>query len=362
MKKIKYILVVSFCFFLLLECQNDTFDISEYAELMDNPSDIFEKIDFVQLETNDSTLIGNIGKIQLADSFIYLLDKTQDCIFIFNDDGSFNNKISRKGKGPGEYLAISDFEADDNGNIEILAYRQLLLYDKNLDFKKSFDLPEVSHFFSRINKDNIALYHLQAEKRLSIFNTETKSVIYSDIKSFENSRLLPVNPYKSPFYRFDDEVYVKHTFTNDLLKISHNNIEDYTTIFPSYNVDFSKMPKNKNKAFYIRYFLEKTSPFVVEAFHNEKIFQAYCTVKGKGFYYIKCNNSNSYYFDRFKDSIKYAVNYCNDIITYGYLEIEEAYNYLNNSDLNNLIPNRTIENMNFNNINDNPVLVKYYLR
>lgn len=362
MKYIKLLMFMFFYCFFISGCKNDTFVISEYAKFLENPSDLFERIEFVQLETNDSVLIGSIGKIQLTDSFIYILDKTQDCIFIFNNDGSFNNKISRKGKGPGEYLGISDFEADDNGNIEILAYHQLLLYDKNLDFKKSFDLPEVSHFFSRIDKDNIALYHLQAEKRLSIFNTETKSVICSDIKSFENSRLLPVNPFKSPFFRFEDEVYIKHTFTNDLLKISHNKIKEFTTIFPSYNVDYSKISKNKSKKYYATFYANNSNPFISEAFQNEKIFQAYCKVKGKGYFYIKNNkNNDSYYFD-WIDSLRYRGMFCNDNITYGFLEMKEAHQYFNKSNFKKIISNLYVKDIDFNNANNNPIIIKYYFR
>lgn len=52
---------------------------------------------------------------------------------MYNKDGEFLERVGRVGRGPGEYLQISDF--DDGENILISDHSDvLLLFDKNGNF------------------------------------------------------------------------------------------------------------------------------------------------------------------------------------------------------------------------------------
>src|SRR5690606_16674536 len=78
----------------------------------------------------------------------YLLDIDSNSIFIFNRDGSFHNKISRIGGGPGEYLQIVDFDISkddnsiwvyDNQSSNMIVYNQYLADFRTIKLKYHFE-------------------------------------------------------------------------------------------------------------------------------------------------------------------------------------------------------------------------------
>lgn len=77
-------------------------------------SSFVDSISYIPLETNDSCLIGHVKDIQIADSFIFVLDKKQPVIFIFDRYGNYLSKIDRQGQGPGEYGWIVQFYYNEN--------------------------------------------------------------------------------------------------------------------------------------------------------------------------------------------------------------------------------------------------------
>ena len=92
---------------------------------------------FVKLETKEESLITTIDKIQVSNDTLFIGDFSQNAILIFNIKGEFINKISRLGRGPGEYLHIADFSLDpQSGNIVLLdlGTRKLRTYKKNGEF------------------------------------------------------------------------------------------------------------------------------------------------------------------------------------------------------------------------------------
>ncbi|GHT21128.1 hypothetical protein FACS189430_00660 [Bacteroidia bacterium] len=72
-------------------------------------SDIASDIEYVQLETNDNSLIGSIGKVILFNQTFIIYDQQTERILMFDNKGKFLRQIGSKGKGPGEFLQVSDF-------------------------------------------------------------------------------------------------------------------------------------------------------------------------------------------------------------------------------------------------------------
>ena len=98
---------------------------------------------FVKLETKEESLITTIDKIQVSNDTLFIGDFSQNAILIFNIKGEFINKISRLGRGPGEYLHIADFSLDpQSGNIVLLdaGTRKLRTYKKNGEFVSQKDI------------------------------------------------------------------------------------------------------------------------------------------------------------------------------------------------------------------------------
>src|SRR6056300_205469 len=89
------------------------FDLTDpsHSDIL-NLSDInIKDIDYIPLETNDASLFGNIHKLIVSDSCVYIIDY-QQTILKFGTDGSFINRISKQGRGPEEYGDSFDFAID----------------------------------------------------------------------------------------------------------------------------------------------------------------------------------------------------------------------------------------------------------
>ena len=102
-------------------------------------NEIANRIDYIQLETTPESLIGRIGKIQIKDNKMYILDELTESILVFNISGQFIRRIGTKGRGPGEYISIRDFALCDSvilvrdaGQSKVILYDTLgrLMADK----------------------------------------------------------------------------------------------------------------------------------------------------------------------------------------------------------------------------------------
>ncbi len=150
LKNVLYILCL---FYLLTSCSNspdpgfqkrESGNEIERIKLLDKKisaislDDSFvEIVRYIKPETGPQSLISNFSKILLCGDTLFVLDKSmsQQCILTFNFDGKFLFKISARGKGPGEYLEISDFYVDTKSkHIGILNRGNVNKYNFNGNF------------------------------------------------------------------------------------------------------------------------------------------------------------------------------------------------------------------------------------
>ena len=76
-------------------------------------------VTIIPLETNDQSLISAIEKIEIVDNCIYILDRLAQSIYIYNMEGKYIDKLSRRGQGPGEYANLSYMTVTDSTIIVI---------------------------------------------------------------------------------------------------------------------------------------------------------------------------------------------------------------------------------------------------
>lgn len=96
------------------EFQSITIDLDEHTVELQRLS-LIKDIRIVRLETNDSVLVGRIDKVLIHDGKIYIGDfYASQSLFIFDMQGKAIRKISRKGRGPGEYIQLRDFLSTTN--------------------------------------------------------------------------------------------------------------------------------------------------------------------------------------------------------------------------------------------------------
>lgn len=121
---------------LTVDLMGDVKDSIGYSLFVDS-------IEYVNLEVTDSCLIGEITDMAISRDRMFIFDVQQQTIWIFDRDGKYLNRISRKGEGPGEYAYISQFEYDDRKNhIGVLSRGQqaLLFYTPEGEYVKTVKL------------------------------------------------------------------------------------------------------------------------------------------------------------------------------------------------------------------------------
>lgn len=78
-----------------------------------NLSEIADSIEVIKLQTEPGDILGLIREIIIKDKYIYVVDKSQQAIFLFDKSGRFVSKLARQGRGPGEYILMKPVFVDD---------------------------------------------------------------------------------------------------------------------------------------------------------------------------------------------------------------------------------------------------------
>ena len=119
--------------------------LSDADMTLSNLSEIASDIQYIPLQTIDSSLISRIDKVVIQGDKIYVNNRGTD-IICFDKIGSFVGRLSKVGRGPGEYTWIQDFDiSSDSKKLILLSNGKVLLYNVNGDeytFSKSLDLYE----------------------------------------------------------------------------------------------------------------------------------------------------------------------------------------------------------------------------
>lgn len=113
----------------------------------------------VFLESTDDSMIGNIDLVRIDGDRIYILDKSAYAVFIFTSEGEYVNRIAKRGRGPGEYVDISDIQARD-GKLWLLdrGGKAITVYDESGAWIRVFPLNDWYNDFLILDDSRMALY------------------------------------------------------------------------------------------------------------------------------------------------------------------------------------------------------------
>ena len=134
--------------FLIFGCKTNINEgtVIDFGNLQNmGMSQVIGDYELIPLETTDESLIGFIDKIEFYDDKIYILDRFfGSSVFVFSKEGKFLSKLSRKGRGPGEYIFPMYSAIDQRGAILVLDINlgRLLKYNiTDLSFMEEVPLP-----------------------------------------------------------------------------------------------------------------------------------------------------------------------------------------------------------------------------
>lgn len=93
---------------------------------------LVDSVKYIQLENSDEAIISQISNVSFDDGFIFIHDVITASVLIFDDSGKYLTRISRIGKGPGEYIKLNSLMVNTE-NKELVVYdtrsRKLIFYD-----------------------------------------------------------------------------------------------------------------------------------------------------------------------------------------------------------------------------------------
>jgi len=200
-------------------------------------TDYFRSRKLVRLETTNESLIAQINRLIVYENRYFIFDHQNKSIFIFDESGKYISKINSIGKGPGEYIQLSDFTIDvKNQRIVLLCDIPscLIYYDIN------------GQFLDQEKNSNLKRY-IAADQDVLFFVNHFEN--YIGIRSGgKYSEFLKIEDYviNKEFYSFHPNIIrSNHTY---FFKVYDNLVYELTddNVLPAYKMLFEKKAVDKS--------------------------------------------------------------------------------------------------------------------
>ncbi|MFV0269170.1 MAG: 6-bladed beta-propeller [Draconibacterium sp.] len=183
------------------------------------------------LEHNEDSYIGNVDKIIFSEGNIFVLDKAQRMIFIFDRNGNYMAKIDDTGRGGNEYIQINDFCLSKTSNTILASVvcgghsSVVFEYGINGNMVNRFNLPFSSY---KIEKSNNRLffysdYTTTKEHGHNIHITSAKGKVIS--KSFPYKKRQGGWGIESDVFKVDEkgDIYYFPVFCDTIYRLKEDN-------------------------------------------------------------------------------------------------------------------------------------------
>lgn len=201
--------------------------------------EVLEHISLIKLDTKPDALIQEISKLIPLKDYIIIIDKKTFRILVFDKNGQFIRSIEHRGRGPGEYLELTDVSWSDGllyildvGNRKVHQYtlndQHVSSLDLSLDFGGyMFEMNQEEYLFYRRNElfptatgYNLIVANNQLNKILDFGSKipeilENKALVASQIMSKNRSILYAVPPFDSLIYQVDSSGHLLPTYRID---------------------------------------------------------------------------------------------------------------------------------------------------
>lgn len=202
-------------------------------------SEVFSSVKIIELKEKENALIGEIDKIICKDSLIYILDRNfARGVVVFNMQGKFMRKFGKIGKGPKQYIHISDFCIYDNELCILCNNNNVIFYNLNTNkfIKKIKAGNDNANFIGRgedyilLDSEKSKVFPKRYKHACSVYNLRGK-LTYNYLNNFEsNNRINSISiiqdcKFKTPMTT--NGVYFINTYGNIIYKVGRDSIYPY---------------------------------------------------------------------------------------------------------------------------------------
>lgn len=210
-------------------------------------SQIVDSIQYIKLETPNEHTIGEVNKI-LSFKNQYFISDYNNSLFCFDRNGKFKYRVARQGKGPGEYIKLTDFTIDSVKNQLILSDDLKLIFNALADgsFVFEYRSPSPSYKMEYIGNNQIfldAAYNtnptLTEDHTLHSFLISDGGVIKAKYYPYSEDIRSVVRFYnKMPqFFRYRNELLFSPLLINEVYALTEGQIHcKYTVDYGNYSI------------------------------------------------------------------------------------------------------------------------------
>ena len=172
MKKNRMIFSTCLLALLALSCTDQTTREGWDVDLMRNEQDslpyslFVDSIRYIPLEATDECIVGAVTDIAFSDDRMFIFDRKQQAVWVFDHQGRYRHCILHRGEGPGEYLHIDQFAYDArHDRIAVLASGQgrILFYTPQGEYLKTVHLSIKAEDFRLTPQGDIILSRAGAD-------------------------------------------------------------------------------------------------------------------------------------------------------------------------------------------------------
>ena len=241
------------CFLILASCNNSGENKFAGRIVEVNPekiqsvrlSQLFSEVEFVCTEMAHADVVYTRPEKLIVKDDIYYM-KAGHMIIVCNQAGDLISLIDKRGNGPGEYLTISDFQVDGNGDIWLndREGRKLLKYSKTgVHLKTSqhkllaynFFLDDAGKFY--LNSGN--LLNSSSQYRINVWDEQNNKMIQHFLEQNKGWGYISVLEMTN-FSCFADTLSYSQSFSNTIWHLAGQKA------IPRLQIDFGKhnMPKD----------------------------------------------------------------------------------------------------------------------
>lgn len=338
---------------------------------------ICSKIEIVPLETSGYSLVGGLRTIIVTDEF-YIISDNQKVVSFFDKEGHFiSNSQEKKGMGPEEYNQLLGISYNEGFNaVDIFTPYYQMTYDTCFNLVNKKKLPSWSQKNKKFSQFFYASHYVSPDKSILLPTTLSENphriVVYNTIDekiiqeiNYDNDVIAPITGQGISLFPINDSlVYFSPpalSYTHYILNTnSFSTQKSFVFDFGEQNINSEDLKSHKTdmeKNEFLLWSSEK--PLPLRTLFNELYISTTIKMKDNYFVHFHFRKTGENYIMKPKESKRAFVFECiKDNVLYSLVQPHNLEEYVDIS-LADEKNKKIIENIKE---DDNPIVVKYYLK
>jgi len=267
----KKVLIVISVFLFSCTQKNDVivvhYSLSSGVELLS--SNVFGDIEIIVLHGEGAPLFSPFVNIIVKDGIFFIADPIHaHKVYLFDSNGKYLNSVGEIGRGPTEYLNISDLIIEDNGEVSIYSSQgKLYTYSPQGHFLRNRDYAYSSGNFAKANGFNYHYFGDGSGMPYNLYITDNHNRILDSLWMSAN---IPYFSSTSPvFTMFEGALILCPRYGNEIYRLLDGKSQvSYRFDFREYAIPAEYFGKERNDAY--AFIMNKTVAVKDLFFENQK--------------------------------------------------------------------------------------------